>query len=209
MGLYARFVFPYLCDLATRPFEDDRREVIASAAGRVLEIGVGVGRNLPHYSAAASEVVGIEVSQAMLEKTAQRIIRLREGGTALPSIDLRLADATELPFGDGEFDAVISFLVFCSLPKPDLTAAEIFRVLRPGGRVHVFEHVAARAPRLRKWQDRLNPIWNRVSCGCNLNRDTRAVFQRAGFDCSALNQVVRDDSLSVTGPKLVGVAARP
>lgn len=209
MGLYEQHIFPRLCDLATRQFEEARRDIIGGAGGRVLEIGVGTGNNLPYYSALADEVVAIEISPGMLRRARVRADSLRCEHPTGPLIDIRMGDVTHLELGDGTFDTVVSFLVFCSLPDPARAAGELYRVLKPGGKLLVFEHVVAETARWRAWQNRLNPIWSFFACGCNLNRDTRGILETAGFDCSEVRSLREEGSGSVGLPIVHGVASKP
>ena len=208
MRLYEDRVFPLLCDLATRGFEDRRRAIIAQATGDTLEVGVGTGHNLPHYSRRARAVVGLELSPAMLRRAAARARSVRRHNPAGPAIDLRLGDVGDLQFESESFDTVVSFLVFCSLPDPARAAAEIHRVLKPAGRLLVFEHVAASGGGRRWLQDRLNPVWRVFACGCNLNRDTGRILEEGGFDCRSVENLGRSLSPLATLPIIQGTAIK-
>lgn len=177
MSFYDDHVFPVFLDIATRPFRRDREQLLAQASGRVLELGIGTGANLPFYTSKATDVVGIEPSRAMLDEAAERARELK--GTT--RFEFVVGGAEALPFADASFDTVIACLVFCTIPDHEGAAREAFRVLKPGGQFLFFEHVAHPSASVRRWQNRLNPLWNRVACGCNLNRDTAATFREAGF----------------------------
>jgi SAM-dependent methyltransferase len=208
MSLYEDRVFPLLCELATRGFEDERRQIIAQATGSILEVGVGTGHNLPYYSQRARAVVGLEISPAMLRRAEARARSVRRRDPAGPAIEIRLGDVEDLEFESESFDTVVSFLVFCSLPDPARATAEIYRVLKPGGRLLVFEHVAANGGSLRWWQDRLNPVWRCFACGCNLNRDTGRILAEGGFDCRSVEALERSFSPLATLPIVHGVAVK-
>ncbi|MFZ5698514.1 MAG: class I SAM-dependent methyltransferase [Pseudomonadota bacterium] len=177
MSFYEDHVFPVFLNIATRPFRSDRERLIGQAAGRVLEIGIGTGANLPFYTSAATEVVGLEPSRAMLAD-AERVATGLGGKTRFQFV---VGGAEALPFPDQSFDTVIACLVFCTIPDTPSSAREAFRVLKPGGQFLFFEHVAHPDAGVRRWQDRLNPIWKKLACGCHLNRDTAATFRDAGF----------------------------
>lgn len=115
-------------------FGDGRTWVCSRAGGRTLEIAVGTGRNLPLYPEGV-ELVGIDLSPRMLEIARERA--RKDGHDA----DLREADAQRLPFANAEFDTVVSTLSLCSVPDLDATVAEMRRVLRPGGRMLLLDHV--------------------------------------------------------------------
>ncbi|AJD47668.1 hypothetical protein S7S_06260 [Isoalcanivorax pacificus W11-5] len=178
MGWYEDHIFPPLLDWATRPLERTRRELLAQASGRVLELGVGTGANFPSYTAAATEIHGIEPTPALL-----RLARDRAASLPDPQrFTLVKAGAEALPYPDDHFDSVVACLVFCTIPDTEAAAAEIARVLRPGGTVLVLEHVASHRHGLRRLQRGINPVWRRLACGCELTRDTAALLHRHGFD---------------------------
>lgn len=141
-----------------------------TAAGRVLDLGCGTGRNLPLFPRAA-RVVGVDPCRETLRKAARRA----------PGVPLVCARAEALPFRDGVFDTVVSGLVFCSVSDPARGFAESGRVLRAGGRLRMLEHVRAEG-RLASWlQDRAQPVWTWLTGGCHPNRDTEAAVAAAGF----------------------------
>lgn len=179
-ALYERFVFSPLLGVADRALSGVRSNLLQQARGRVLEIGIGSGLSLDYYSADVQQVVGIEPSAELLTQCRKRL----DSHPGMPPTELVQCGAERLPFGDDEFDTVVAFLVFCTIPEPEAAAREMHRVLKPGGQLIFFEHVHAPEPGLARWQDRLNGLWQPIACGCNLNRDTRAVFERAGFDVS-------------------------
>lgn len=208
MGFYADKIFPVICRGVTRRFEPERAEMLATATGRVLEIGPGAGTGFVNYTEAADEVVGLEYSAGMLETARAEVGQLAAAGRLRAKVTLVQGSATELDFEDGSFDTVISFLVFCSVPDPETAAREIRRVLRPDGRFLFFEHVLATDPGLARWQVRLNPLWTRIACGCNLDRDTRSLFERAGFRFDEIRDYDHRDSMKLTMRKIQGVARR-
>jgi SAM-dependent methyltransferase len=162
--------------LATR-----RRELVQQAHGRVLEIGAGTGLNLRHYADDA-ELVLTEPDPAMADRLRRRVAQGRRPATVV------LAPAEALPFADGEFDAVVSTLVLCTVPDQTATLREIRRVLRPGGQLLFMEHIRSESPRWARWQDRLNRPWRAFAEGCNCNRPTLDVIDAGPL---ALREVQR------------------
>lgn len=148
-----------------------RRWLAAGARGRVLDVGAGTGRNLPVFPE-TTRVVAVEPELGLLE-TAQR----RGAGRAA----LVAGDAQALPFAAGSFDTVVSGLVFCSVVDPLRGLAEIRRVLVPGGELRMLEHVRHTRRSLAWFQDRVQPLWTRVTGGCRPNRETEATVKAAGF----------------------------
>src|SRR5215208_2626885 len=142
-----------------------RRALVGQASGRVLEIGAGTGLNARHYADDA-ELVLSEPDEAMADRLRHRMASLRRPATIV------VAGAEALPFGDREFDTVVSTLVLCTVPDQEAALREVHRVLKPGGRLLFIEHVRSDSPRWARWQDRLNGPWRAFADGCNCNRAT-------------------------------------
>jgi SAM-dependent methyltransferase len=173
-----------------------RRNALAPARGRVLEIGGGTGFNLPHYPADIEQLIVTEPAPGMLERA-----RRRAAASDLP-VTVQQASAESLPFEDSSFDTVVSTLVLCSVHDVDRAVAEIHRVLRPGGQLLFFEHVRSDDPRRARWQDRLERPWTAVADGVppepgharpDRGRPVRARRRRARRDAevAANHQAVR------------------
>jgi len=155
-------------------FGDGRRWVCSQAEGDVLEIGIGTGRNLPFYSGRI-RLTGIELSPAMLAIARQRAEELGR------AVDLRLGDAQSLPFPDQAFDTVVYTLVLCTIPADRRAIVEARRVLRPGGRLLLLEHVRSHLPLIRAIQRLLNPFTVRFQ-GDQLLRDPLDYLSEEGFE---------------------------
>ena len=149
--------------------------------GRVLEVGVGTGMNMAYYPPEAA-VVAVDPSPSFLTWAANRA---RKNGKAA---GLGVMDVRRLAFADDSFDYAATSFVFCSVPDPVAGLMEVRRVLKPGGRFILLEHVRLGNRLLGRFMDLLNSPWLRLS-GDNINRDTVANVQRAGF------QLVEVDSL--------------
>ncbi len=146
-----------------------RRRLLSAARGRIFEVGCGTGRNLPLYPPAA-RVVGSDPDLRVLLAARRRA-----------SGPLVVAGAERLPFRAGSFETAVSSLVFCSVAEPGRGLREIGRVLVPGGRLRMMEHVRHRRPFLARLQDAGQPVWTWITGGCHPNRDTEAVVEAAGF----------------------------
>ena len=116
---------------------DSRAWIGRQATGRTLEVAVGTGRNLPHYPAGL-DLTGLDLSPEMLARARRRAAELGR------RVDLREGDAERLPFPDGSFDTVVCTLALCAVPDREAAIAEIDRVLRPGGRLLLLDHVERR-----------------------------------------------------------------
>jgi ubiquinone/menaquinone biosynthesis C-methylase UbiE len=150
-----------------------RRELLRNAQGEILEIGVGTGANLPLYNGAA-RITAVDVNSARLTGAVERV-------NGRYPVAAGCADAQQLPFADEQFDTVVSTLVFCSIPQPEMALAEIKRVLRANGRFLLLEHVRGLNPVTRRLTDWLHPAWFALQHECHLNRETAVSVQAAGF----------------------------
>lgn len=139
----------------------------------VLELGIGTGRNLPYHPTSA-RVTGLDLSPRMLERARRRAARL--GSRAR----LEVADAQALPHPDASFDIVVATFFLCTVPDPNRALAEARRVLRPGGRLLLLEHVRPCGPWLGPLMRRMNPLARRLFCD-HLDRDAVAHLRAAGF----------------------------
>lgn len=182
-----------------------RAELLADAAGEVLEIGAGTGANLAHYPAAVSRLVLAEPDASMRARLTDLVART--GGRR---VEVTGSAAEALPFEAGSFDTVVSTLVLCSVADPDATLAEARRVLRPGGRLLFLEHIAAEGrPDRLAWQRRLEPAWLRVCGNCHLTRRTGEAIRRAGFVVEKEKRESMRKALPIVRPSIRGVARAP
>ncbi len=175
-----------LYDLCNAPMEllglrARRRRLLARARGRVLEAGIGTGRNLEFYPEGL-ELTGIDVSPQMLERARRRAESLGR------EVELRQADVQELPFQDATFDTVVAACLFCSVADPVRGLRELARVVKPDGAVLLLEHVRPRNPLLGLVADLVSPLTRRLF-GPSLNRRTEENALAAGLE---LVEVRRD-----------------
>jgi SAM-dependent methyltransferase len=149
-----------------------RRQTLAAASGRTIDIGAGTGVNLGLFPEAVSELVLAEPDPHMLKKLRGKV---GETGTRAEVVE---APAEKLPFEDSSFDTAVFTLVLCTVPDPEAALAEAARVLRPGGKLLFVEHVRAAGDEgLARWQDRLERPWHFLADGCHCNRDTVAKIE--------------------------------
>ena len=182
MGFYGNHIVPRLVHLAMRndlltPY---RRRVLSAASGRVLEIGIDSGVNLP-FRTAARQIIGIDPSPKLPEMTAQLAKRI----SMTPGLIEGTAEALQLD--DRSVDTVVSTWTMCSIPDIEKAVCEMHRVLKPNGRLLCVEHGLAPEPRVRWWQDHFTPLWKRCSGGCHLNRPIADIIQSAGFHIEHLD----------------------
>lgn len=171
-------VFAAVYDAVMAPVEHAvlarrRAGLLADLGGQVIEIGAGTGANLPYFRRAA-RVVAAEPDRAMRRRLAARLAAAR--------VPVEVTDdaAGSLHYADASFDAVVCTLVLCTVADLGRALAEIRRVLKPGGRLVVLEHVRGRGA-LARWQDRVTPLWSRLAAGCEPNRDIATAIENAGF----------------------------
>lgn len=184
MGFYENQILPWMLDLAcsAEPIAKQRQKVVPLAEGRVLEVGMGSGLNIPFYDPTRVEFVwGLEPSQGMRRRAAPRLAK------APFEIKWLSLPGEEIPLEDDSADTVLLTYTLCTIPDFAAALAQMRRVLKPGGRLLFSEHGAAPDRGVRKWQDRINPIWKRIGGGCNINRDVPAALEAAGFKLQQLD----------------------
>lgn len=185
---YDRFAKIY--DLFESPmemgaFSKYREKALGLAKGKVLEVGVGTGKNLPYYPKDV-EVVGIDFSRNMLKKAEERRRKL-----GLENVRLLYMDAQDLEFEDNTFDTVVSTFVFCTVPDPIKGLKEAYRVLKPGGRAIFLEHMKSESKLLNVPLYLMEPFI-RTLLGTSMLRETQKNIERAGFRIEKVENLFYD-----------------
>ncbi|HEX4166220.1 MAG TPA: class I SAM-dependent methyltransferase [Bryobacteraceae bacterium] len=175
MGFYHNRIVPHLVNLAMRNrlLNPYRERVVRLAEGRVLEIGIGSGMNLPFYTDRAIEILGLEPHPKLLEIASHKSIRDRAR--------LIEGSAESIPLDDASIDTVVTTWTLCSVPDIHSALSEMRRVLRPGGQLLFVEHGRAPEENVRKWQHQLTPLWKRLAGGCYLDRPIAELVESAGL----------------------------
>ncbi|MEM7364629.1 MAG: class I SAM-dependent methyltransferase [Pseudomonadota bacterium] len=191
MNWYERNILPRILDTAMNQtaFRAIRETMVSQARGRILEIGMGSGLNIPHYRQDVQHLVALEPSEKLRTMAASR---------AQPrSLELEFIGLSgeSIPVEDNQFDDVVITWTLCTIPDHHQALAEIRRVLKPGGRMIFSEHGLAPEPSVQKWQHRINPFWNVICGGCNLNREPVRDIEQAGF------KVDVTDASYIPGPR--------
>jgi SAM-dependent methyltransferase len=204
VGIYARLVVPRLIH---RVMRDElllplRQRVVEGAAGRVLEIGIGAGGNLPLYGREVMSLQGVDPAPYLLAHA-----RRTAGWLPFP-VSLLEQSAEHLPLADGSVDTAVVSWALCTIPDPLAALREVHRVLVPGGTLRFVEHGLSDAPAIQRWQRRLAPLWCCLAGGCRLDRRIDRLVERAGFAIQRL-----EIGHLVPGPRLLtfhylGVAGR-
>jgi len=182
VSFYQRHILPRLLHMVMQqeamvPF---RRRVISAAEGRVLEVGIGSGLNLPLYGPSVRSVIGLDPSPELLRMARDR------AATAPVPVELLEGSAETVPLDDASIDTVVTTWTLCTIPDAPRALSELRRVLRPGGALLFVEHGRAPEPGVARWQDRLDPMWRRLAGGCHLNRKIDDLISGAGFRIDAL-----------------------
>jgi SAM-dependent methyltransferase len=185
---------------------DIRRDLLADATGRTLEIGAGTGLNLDCYPPAVTELVATEPDRFMAG-------RLQDKLAAAPGdrpVTVIEAPGERLPFEDDSFDTAALTLVLCTAPDPSAVLAEVARVLRPGGLLLFLEHVRAPAgSRLERWQDRLHGPWKLLGAGCHCNRATLGTIEASPLAVERVRHGSIPRAAALARPMIVGAARAP
>ncbi|MEX2327386.1 MAG: class I SAM-dependent methyltransferase [Pseudomonadales bacterium] len=176
MGFYEKYLLPKLLNLAMKSPDMTglRRELVPRARGRVLELGVGSGLNLPFYSRGV-QIIGVDPSLEL--QTYAREIAADQG----LDVSFLAQSAESLPFESDYFDSVVITWTLCTIADPEAAMAEVRRVIKPSGELIFAEHGRSPEASVEKWQDRLNPWWGKISGGCNLNRRPDETLTASGF----------------------------
>jgi ubiquinone/menaquinone biosynthesis C-methylase UbiE len=177
MAFYRDVLLPRLCHLSMRnrrllPY---RKRAIALAEGRVLEIGVGSGLNLPFYGHAVREIWALDPTPQLIA-----MARKLAGASAVPVTFIE-SSAEAIPIDDNSVDTIVTTWTLCTIPQSIAAIGEMRRVLRPSGRLVFVEHGLSPDKGVRWWQDRLTPAWRCVSGGCHLNRPITRMIEEGGF----------------------------
>jgi ubiquinone/menaquinone biosynthesis C-methylase UbiE len=191
---YDRHILPWALDWACGlPMVGrQRQKVVPLAQGRVLEVGIGTGLNMPYYDKArVQQITGLDPALELHPRARQRI-----AAAGLP-VELVGLSAEQIPRPDASFDTVLVTYTLCSIPDPLAALREMRRVLAPGGTLLFCEHGRAPDAAVAHWQDRLQPLWGKFAGGCHLNRDIPALLDAAGFACPALH------TRYLSGPRVV------
>ena len=193
MHWYDRHILPWLIDFGCGlpMVQARRRALVPQARGKVLEIGMGTGRNLPFYDRSRiTQLVGVDPALQM-HSLAQR--RSAQAGLDVELVGLT---AERLPLPDESFDTVVCTYTLCSIAHPVAALREVWRVLKPGGQFLFCEHGRAPDASVARWQTRIQPLWTPMMGGCHLDRDVPALLREAGLQAEV-------DQGYLPGPKLL------
>jgi len=178
MGLYEKYILPkiteFLCSGKSIMYQ--RKKVVPLAKGRVLEIGIGSGLNLQFYDSSNVEYIwGLDISAQMRKMAEKRAKNIRF------EVEFIGQSGNEIPLESNSVDTVLVTYTLCTIPDVVQALSEMSRVLMPEGELIFCEHGLAPDEDVRRWQNRMNPIWKRMGGGCNLNRPIPNLIEQGGF----------------------------
>ena len=186
MSFYENHILPKVLNFACglKVVRDQRAKVVPLAEGRVLEIGIGTGLNLPYYDPGKVErVIGLDPAKAMLDYAKRRAERVAF------DVEHLALEGERIPLDDETVDTVLVTYTLCTIPDVMTALGGMRRVLKPSGRLIFCEHGKAPTPSTQKWQRRINPAWGRVFGGCRLDRDIPSLLEGAGFAFESLESM--------------------
>ena len=182
MNYYEKYIVPRITNrlCGHKTFTEQRKKIVPLAEGHVLEIGFGSGLNLKFYDPArVKRVWGLDPSAAMW--------RMTDAAGVQFEVEFVQASAESIPLARASADTILVTYTLCSVPNIIKALKDMRRVLKPGGELLFCEHGAAPDAKVRKWQDRLNPLWSKVAGGCNLNRSIPVLLEQGGFKIQAVD----------------------
>ncbi len=203
MGFYDERILPHLIDstCSMAQLMKLRAKVVPRCEGVVLEVGMGSGINLAFYDARkVSLVYGLEPSEGMRRKAQANLER---SPVAVEWLDL---PGEKIPLADESVDTVLLTFTLCTIPDSQAALAQMRRVLRPDGRLLFLEHGRAPDPGVRKWQDRITPVWKTIAGGCHLNRPIDKLLEEAGFSIDELETLYVPKTPRIAGYVYHGAA---
>ena len=203
MSLYDKYVLPKFlnCACGSNPVSRQRQKVVPLVEGKVLEVGVGSGLNLPFYDKSKiDELWGLDPSEELSDMA--RKVADRENIV----VNFISSGAEEIPLPDSYFDSVLITYTMCTIPEVARANKEIKRVLKRGGKFIFCEHGEAPDENIRKWQKRINPFWGKLAGGCNINRKIPLLIQNAGFEIVELEEMYLPKTPKIAGYNYWGYA---
>ena len=205
MGLYNKYILPKFinCACGSKPINYQRQKVVPLAKGKVLDIGIGSGLNIPFYNSdKIDKVIGIDPSHELIDLAKDFI------NNSQTPIELVIGSAESIPYPDNFFDTVLVTYAMCTIPNVVTANKEMWRVLKDDGRLIFCEHGLAPDKKISKWQNRIDPFWGKIAGGCHLNRDIQKLVTDAGFSFESLDKMYLPSTPKFAGYNYWGVSKK-
>jgi len=205
LSLYNKYILPKFlnCACGSKPINYQRQKVVPLAKGKVLDIGIGSGLNIPFYNSdKIDQVIGIDPSHELIELAKEL------ANDSKASIELVIGSAESIPYPDNFFDTVLVTYTMCTIPNVSIANKEIWRVLKDDGRLIFCEHGLAPDKKISKWQNRIDPFWGKIAGGCHLNRDIQKLITDAGFSFESLDKMYLPSTPKFAGYNYWGVGKK-
>ena len=205
MGFYNKYILPKFinCACGSKPINYQRDKLVPYAKGIVLDIGIGSGLNIPFYNKSnINHLYGLDPSPELLE-TAMKVAKTHE-----LEIEFLECGAESIPLPDDSIDTIVITYTMCTIPDISLSNAEMLRVLKPDGKLLFCEHGLAPDEKVAKWQKIINPVWNRIAGGCNLNRDIPKLIESSGLKISEIEEMYLPNTPKFAGYNYWGIAKK-
>ena len=205
MSLYNKYILPKFlnCACGSKPINYQRQKIVPLAKGKVLDIGIGSGLNIPFYNSdKIDKVIGIDPSHELIELAKEL------ANDSKASIDLVIGSAESIPYPDNFFDTVLVTYTMCTIPNVAIANKEMWRVLKDDGRLIFCEHGLAPDKKISKWQNRIDPFWGKIAGGCHLNRDIQKLITDAGFSFESLDKMYIPSTPKFAGYNYWGIGKK-
>jgi ubiquinone/menaquinone biosynthesis C-methylase UbiE len=205
MSFYEHHILPRLLNAAmsTKPITYQRKKVVPRAEGRVLEVGFGAGHNLPFYDAGKVSLLwALEPAEEMRARAAKRVA---DSPIPVKFLDL---PGEMIPLDDGAADMVLVTYTLCTIPDVHKALGEMRRVMKPSGRMIFCEHGEAPDAGVKRWQERLTPLWKRMAGGCHLGRAIPSLINDGGFRVQSMDTMYLPGTPRFAGFNYWGEAIR-
>lgn len=203
MGIYSNLVIPFCIDVAMSggTLGQYRQELLQDVSGEILEIGFGTGLNLPHYPEGVEKITTIDPNPGMKKLARSRIAQSHI------TVNYQVLNGENLPMEDGSFDSVVCTWTLCSIPLADQAIAEVYRLLKPGGKFFFIEHGLSKDKTVQFWQNNLTPLQKIIADGCHLNRKIKSMVENK-FDDVKVEQFYAPKLPKFIGYMYKGIAIK-
>lgn len=203
MSFYEKYILPRFlnCACASEPITYQRKKVVPLAEGKILEVGIGSGLNLPFYEKSKiEEIWGIDPSEEL--NVMAKKVAIEEG----MNVNFITSSAEDIPFPNNYFDTVLITYTMCTIPSVLKANKEIRRVLKRSGKMIFCEHGVSPDENIKKWQKRLNSIWGKIAGGCNINRNIPKLIKSSGFKIVKMDEMYLPKTPRIAGYNYWGYA---